>query len=289
MAQPPIELPNEPTILIVDDTPTNLSVLVGILQGCGYRILVARNGQAALEIARRTRPDLMLLDVVMPGMNGFEVCSQLRREPATSETIVIFLSALGDVSDKVSGLELGAADYITKPYQSEEVLARVRGHLLRKQLERDLRISRDSLADELRGAGEMQRLLMPRTLPVNGGVSFAAHYQTSLHAGGDYYDVFSLNEGRVGVFVADVSGHGARAAIIMAMMRTLLHSSEMLLEEPGQVLSSLNLHFAYLQETPLFATAIYSVIDPVAGSMRSACAGHTTPLPLRNGHPVSMV
>jgi len=289
MAQPPIELPNEPTILIVDDTPTNLSVLVGILQGSGYRILVARNGQAALEIARRTRPDLMLLDVAMPGMNGFEVCSQLRREPATSETIVIFLSALGEVSDKVSGLELGAADYITKPYQSEEVLARVRGHLLRKQLERDLRISRDSLADELRGAGEMQRLLLPRTLPVNGGVSFAAHYQTSLHAGGDYYDVFSLNEGRVGVFVADVSGHGARAAIIMAMMRTLLHSSEMLLEEPGQVLSSLNLHFAYLQETPLFATAIYSVIDPVAGSMRTACAGHPTPLLLRDGRPVSIV
>jgi len=289
MAQPPNESPNAPTILVVDDTPTNLSVLVGILQGSGYRILVARNGRAALEIARRTQPDLVLLDVAMPGMNGFDVCRELRLDPAASETIVIFLSALGDVSDKVSGLELGAADYITKPYQSEEVLARVRGHLLRKQLERDLRVSRDSLADELRSAGEMQRLLLPRTLPANGGVSFAAHYQTSLHAGGDYYDVFSLNAGRVGVFVADVSGHGARAAIIMAMMRTLLHSSEMLLEEPGQVLSKLNLHFAYLQETPLFATAVYSVIDPVAGAMRTACAGHPTPLLLRNGNPVSIV
>src|SRR5262245_24758514 len=106
---------SSPTILVVDDTPTNLSVLVGILQGHGYRILVARNGHTAIEIARRTQPDMMLLDVVMPGTNGFDVCRELRRDPALSETIVVFLSALGDVSDKVSGLELGAVDYITKP------------------------------------------------------------------------------------------------------------------------------------------------------------------------------
>src|SRR5262245_65691572 len=91
MAQPPIELPNAPTILVVDDTPTNLSVLVGILQGSGYRILVARNGRAALEIARRTQPDLMLLDVAMPGMNGFDVCREVRLDPTASGRIGIFI------------------------------------------------------------------------------------------------------------------------------------------------------------------------------------------------------
>ena len=154
MALPRNEALDAPTILVVDDTPTNLSVLVRILEGSGYRILVARNGRAALEIARQTRPDLVMLDVVMPELNGFEVCRTLKQDAATRETIVIFLSALGEVADKVSGLELGAADYITKPFQSEEVLARVRGHLLRKQLERDLRLSRDRLAEELRSAGE---------------------------------------------------------------------------------------------------------------------------------------
>jgi len=278
----PTQYSSSPTILVVDDTPTNLSVLVGILQGHGYRILVARNGQSAIEIARRTQPDVMLLDVVMPGLNGFDVCRELRYHPAVSETIVIFLSALGDVSDKVTGLELGAVDYITKPYQSEEVLARVRGHLIRKQLERDLRISRDSLNEELRSAGEMQRMLLPQALPAHSRVSFAAHYRTSLHAGGDYYDVFPLNGDRVGVFVADVSGHGAKAAIIMAMMRTLLHSSEIPLEDPGQVLRSLNLHFSYLKETSLFATALYALIDPTDETLRIACAGHPTPLLLRN-------
>jgi DNA-binding response OmpR family regulator len=153
-----------PTFLIVDDTPMNLSVLLRILEGSGYRILVARNGRAALEIARRTHPDLMLLDVAMPDMSGFDVCRTLKQDGASFETIVIFLSALGELADKVSGLELGAADYITKPFQSEEVLARVRGHLLRKQLERDLRLSRDSLAEEMQSTGEMQRMLLPQTL-----------------------------------------------------------------------------------------------------------------------------
>jgi phosphoserine phosphatase RsbU/P len=287
MTPPRTERPDAPTILIVDDTPMNLSVLVRILDGSGYRILVARNGRAALEIARQTRPDLALLDVAMPDMNGFELCRALKQDAATFETAVIFVSALGEVSDKVSGLELGASDYITKPFQGEEVLARVRGHLLRKQLERDLRTSRDRLAGELRSAGEMQRLLMPRTLPAEGSVTFAAHYVPSLHAGGDYYDILTLDAGRVAVFMADVSGHGARAAIIMAMMRTLLHSMDSPLDDPAQVLGRMNRHFAYLWEAAEFATALYAVIDPRAAGMRIACAGHPRPLLLREGRPVS--
>jgi len=286
MDLPPSEL-DTPTILVVDDSPVNLSVLVRILEGSSYRILVARSGKAALEIARRTQPDLILLDVAMPEMTGFEVCREIKQDATTVDTIVIFLSALGDVADKVSGLDLGAADYITKPFQSEEVLARVRGQLLRKQLERDLRVSRDSLAAEMRSAGEMQQLLLPRTLPVNGNVSFAAHYRTSLHAGGDYYDVLPIDGGRVGVFVADVSGHGARAAIIMAMMRTLLHSSDVCLDDPASILVNMNRHFTYLTETSLYATAIYALIEPAANQMQIACAGHPRPLLIRSDQAVS--
>src|SRR4030095_167600 len=126
------------TILVVDDNPVNLQVLVRTLDGSGHRILVAMDGRAALEIARRARPDLMLLDVMMPGLDGFEVCRSIKADVATSETIVIFLSAPGEVADKVSGLKLGAVDYITKPIQAEEVLARVETHLSRQYLEREL-------------------------------------------------------------------------------------------------------------------------------------------------------
>jgi sigma-B regulation protein RsbU (phosphoserine phosphatase) len=286
MAIPPTKASGADTILVVDDTPINLQVLVRILDGSGYRILAARNGRTALEIARQVQPDLVLLDVAMPGMDGFEVCRALREDPSTAAIIVIFLSAHGEVSEKVSGLELGAEDYITKPFQSQEVLARVRGHLLRKRLERDLRQSRDGLEREMTSAGEMQHALLPTALPADEGVTFAAHYRTSLHAGGDYYDVFRVDRDRIAIVVADVAGHGARAAIVMAMMRTLLHALEKPLDNPAQVFKRLNQHFAYLRGTALFATALYAVIEPRSRHLAIACAGHPSPLLVQADHTI---
>src|SRR6186997_1714021 len=143
------------TILVVDDSATNLQVLARTLQGSGHRILAAKDGPTAIEIAKKAKPDLVLLDVMMPGMDGFEVCRRLKSQPETRDTIVIFLSARGELADKVSGLELGAIDYITKPIQGEEVLARVAVHLTRQHLERELRQNRDRLDKELAGAAEM--------------------------------------------------------------------------------------------------------------------------------------
>ena len=126
---------------------------------------------------------------MMPDMDGFEVCRALKARPETREAVVIFLSALGEVAEKVSGLSIGAADYITKPIQAEEVLARVTTHLTRQYLERELRRSRDRLDRELANAADMQRQLLPRRMPEHPAVEFAGFYQTSRHAGGDYYDV----------------------------------------------------------------------------------------------------
>ena len=155
------------TILVVDDNPTNLQVLVRTLHGRGHRILAAKDGRTALEIAHRARPDLMLLDVMMPEMDGFEVCRAIKAHPDTRDTVVIFLSALGDVADKVSGLQLGAVDYITKPIQAEEVLARVANHLSHQHLARELRRSRDQLDRELASAARMQRLILPPAMPAH--------------------------------------------------------------------------------------------------------------------------
>jgi sigma-B regulation protein RsbU (phosphoserine phosphatase) len=279
MLHDPLAAPSS-TILIVDDTPTNLQVLVRTLQGSGHRILAAKDGPTALEIAARAKPDLMLLDVMMPGMDGFEVCRVLKSQPETRQTQVIFLSARGEVTDKVSGLELGAIDYITKPIQSEEVLARVAMHLSRLHLEHELRRSRDRLDKELRGAADMQRLLLPAGMPSHPAISFASFYQTSRHAGGDYYDVLPLYGDRIGVLVADVSGHGAPAAIIMAMIRAVVHSFPGVPDDPPKLLRYLNSHFDFLWESPMYATAVYAVIDPSARTMKLSSAGH--PLPLRS-------
>ena len=111
-------------ILLVDDNPTNLQVLFKTLEGSGYRLLAARDGEAALYTAKRARPALILLDVMMPGMDGFEVCERLKADPETADIAVIFLSALTDSQSKVHGLAIGGVDYIAKPFQTDEVLAR---------------------------------------------------------------------------------------------------------------------------------------------------------------------
>ena len=277
------------TILVVDDSATNLQVLVRTLDGTGHRILAARDGETALEIVRRVKPDLMLLDVMMPGIDGFEVCRIVKNDPDTRETVIIFLSARGEVADKVSGLELGAADYVTKPIQGEEVLARVATHLSRQHLERALRLSRDRLDRELASAARMQRLILPAAMPQHPGVSFAAYYETSRHAGGDYYDVLPLGDDRFGIMVADVSGHGAPAAIVMAMIRAVVHTYPGEAADPPAVLHHINRHFRFLWDTAMYATAVYGVLDVGRRTLRVSSAGHPLPLVVRDGHHVTTV
>ncbi|MEG3991321.1 response regulator [Microcoleus sp. S28C3] len=119
----------ENTILVVDDTPTNLQVLFDLLSEQGYRVAIAKNGETALQRVQLSEPNLILLDVMMPGIDGFETCQRLKANPATRDIPVIFMTALSDSVDQVKGLSLGAVDYITKPIQHEEVLARIRVHL----------------------------------------------------------------------------------------------------------------------------------------------------------------
>jgi sigma-B regulation protein RsbU (phosphoserine phosphatase) len=275
------------TILAVDDSSTNLQVVVRTLYGSGHRILVAKDGPTALEIALRASPDLVLLDVMMPGMDGFEVCRALKARPETRDAAVIFMSARGELSDKISGLELGAVDYITKPIQAEEVLARVGAHLSRQHLERALRVSRDKLDRELAGAARMQRSILPAAMPEHPRVNFAAYYETSRHAGGDYYDVLPLGGDRFGIMVADVSGHGAPSAIVMAMIRAVLHTYPGLPNDPPAVLDHINRHFRFLWESSMYATAVYAVLDAGRGTLRVSCAGHPPPLLLRPGETAS--
>lgn len=127
-----------PSILVVDDTLENLRLLAGMLADRGLDVRPVTSGRDALSAIEHELPDLVLLDVTMPEMNGFEVCSKLKENPAWREIPVIFLTALSELSDKVRGFEVGGADYITKPFQLEEVLARVNHHLVLQQARRDL-------------------------------------------------------------------------------------------------------------------------------------------------------
>jgi signal transduction histidine kinase len=125
-------------VLVVDDTPTNIQVLFDLLDAAGYRVAIAKSGEIALQRIQRHLPDLILLDVMMPGMDGFEVCRRLKADPQTRDIPVLFMTALTDTVNKVQGLQLGAVDYLTKPIQHEEVMARIRVHLQLRSLQRSL-------------------------------------------------------------------------------------------------------------------------------------------------------
>ncbi|ALG68663.1 sensor histidine kinase [Beggiatoa leptomitoformis] len=133
------------TLLVVDDMPDNVAVLFGFLRNAGFTVLVAQDGEAAIQVLEHARPDLILLDVMMPGMDGFMVCQRLKSDENTREIPIIFMTALTDTVDKVKGFKLGAADYITKPIHHEEVLARINAHVQLRQQQQYIQIQNNEL------------------------------------------------------------------------------------------------------------------------------------------------
>jgi PAS domain S-box-containing protein len=140
---------DQAAILLVDDNPTNLEVLYKTLENKDYRLLVAKDGAAALDIIRNVHPTLVLLDVMMPEMDGFEVCEIIKADPATADVAVVFLSALGDIESKVKGFQAGGVDYVSKPFQADEVVMRVATHVKVKRLERELSRKNQLLESEI--------------------------------------------------------------------------------------------------------------------------------------------
>ena len=265
------------SILLVDDQPANLQLLIHTLERFGCKLLVAKNGEAALTIAQKAFPDLILLDIMMPGIDGFEVCRRLKADPATEKIPVIFLSALDETGDKVRGLELGAVDYIAKPFQPEEVIARVNTHLTIHQLSREVQKQRDELEHELQVVSQLQRGLLPECLPQIPGVKLAVHYETSRYTGGDYYDVMELPNGLLAILVADAEGHSAPGTVMMAMTCALFRSCSACLGEPDKTLSYINENLCKVNKES-FVTAIYTVYDKSSRKLKIARAGHPLPI-----------
>jgi sigma-B regulation protein RsbU (phosphoserine phosphatase) len=268
-------------LLLVDDNPTNLQVLYQTLETTGCKLLVAKDGETALSIAQKAAPDLILLDIMMPGIDGFEVCRRLKDNPDTANIPVIFLSALTDTKDKVQGLQLGAVDYVSKPFQPDEVIARVNTHLTIHRLKREVEQKKDALEDELEVVSTVQRRLLPKKLPEIAGLKLAVHYETSLYAGGDYYDIAKVADNQWGFLVADAEGHSAPAAVMMAMTCALFRSYPESPAEPGDLLYFLNRHLCKVAD-PSFVTALYVVYDADHRRLKIARAGHPPPMIYRS-------
>ncbi|NJN86349.1 MAG: response regulator [Leptolyngbyaceae cyanobacterium SL_7_1] len=150
------------TVLIVDDTPSNLNLLFNVLRNSGFKVLVAQSGKSALQKVEYANPDLILLDILMPGMDGFATCEALKAQPSTQDIPIIFMTALSETVDKVKGLRLGAVDYITKPFQQEEVLARIQLHLNLRRLTRQVQEQNAQLEQQIQERAQVENRLRQR-------------------------------------------------------------------------------------------------------------------------------
>ena len=258
-----------PRILVVDDEHLNRYTLERMLAGEGFDVLLAANGIEGRALAQRLQPDLILLDIMMPGESGLETLAKLKEEHSTGATPVILLSALDDVDTKVRGFDLGAVDYVTKPFEFREVLARIRNCLkLVKAYEAVISAQAERLA-QVRDA-QQAILVRPQDMP---GAGFAVSYQPVLEAGGDFYDVIPAGDG-YGYFVADVSGHDLKASFATAGLKVLVRQNSGPLYTPTETLLAINRVLGQVLPSGVFLTACYLMLNARRTRITFFSCGH---------------
>ena len=275
---------SESRVLIVDDVKANVDILVEALRH-EYKLSVALDGAAALRSVEKSPPDLVLLDIVMPGVDGYEVCRQLRASEATRELPVMFLSSLEDVKNKAQGFEVGGNDYLTKPFEVLEVKARVRS-LLKAKLYADA--VREAVARDLGIAREIQMGILPADLAQatkGTGLDVHAIIEPARSVGGDLYEVLRISDKRVLVALGDVSGKGIPASIFMAVAITVLRTLGRQIAEPDEILRRLNDELAEQNPRGMFVTIQCLVFDLEHGRVSCAGAGHHELAVLSPGRP----
>jgi sigma-B regulation protein RsbU (phosphoserine phosphatase) len=274
------------TILAVDDAPENLDVVKGILLD-DYHIKVAVNGKVALKIAESQSPDLILLDIMMPEIDGYEVCRLLKANPATRDIPVIFLTAMGEAADEAQGFSIGAADYILKPVNPLLLKARVKTHLALKQSMDKLHSAyavinnqKERMQRELNVGRDIQLSMVPDTFP-----AFPEHTEFDIHAlllpaleiGGDFYDYFFIDRDKLCVCVGDVSGKGVPAALFMAITKTLIKSTAGEDHSPASIITRVNDEISQDNPSCMFITLFVGILHIKSGEFRYTNAGHPYP------------
>jgi phosphoserine phosphatase RsbU/P len=275
------------TVLLVDDAPANIQIVNSILKDI-YKIRIATSGVKALELVKVTPlPDLILLDVMMPDMNGYEVCTQLKRRQDTRDIPVIFLTGQTHVDEETRGFDVGAVDYIHKPFSPAVVKARVQTHLVLRGIREQLAQRLLTIQKELETARQIQLSILPSEIPKIEGLDIAARYVPMAAVAGDFYDFIVLDEKHIGILVADVSGHGMPAALIASMLKIALSAQVAHAADPAQVLLGLNQALCGKFQHH-YVTAAYLFVDMQKRTLTYAGAGHP-PLLLRDGKGVREV
>jgi sigma-B regulation protein RsbU (phosphoserine phosphatase) len=301
----PPSIPQQ-TVLVVDDTPDNITLMSGILND-DYQIKVALNGNKALSIAQSENPpDIILLDIMMPEMDGYEVCRKLKANESTAGIPVIFVTAMTDTDDETQGLSLGAVDYISKPVSPPLVLARVKTQLrlynqnrylddLVQQRTRQLTIEtehRQKLENELQVARDIQMAMLPRQ--TDGGITagrckVSAQLRPAREVGGDFYCIFPIEKNKIIFAIGDVSGKSVPAALFMARACTLLENIGSDEHSPEKILFRMNQALSRNNDECMFVTVGCGVLDTHSGELIYASAGHEPPVLIQQNGSASML
>jgi sigma-B regulation protein RsbU (phosphoserine phosphatase) len=275
-------------VLIVDDAKANVDILIEGLKR-HYKLSVALNGEMALKAAAQQPPDLVLLDVLMPGMGGFDVCRRLRSNPETADVPIMFLSSLEEIEDKAKGFEAGANDYVTKPFEMLEVKARVHS-LIKAKAYSDA--AKEQIASELRVARDIQRGILPANFEKferDYGVDIEAVLEPAREVGGDLYGVCAAGPERLVLFLGDVSGKGIAASLFMVRAVSLARLLAQEVPEPECILERLNNELAADNPSGMFVTFVCAVYTPSTGKLSLANAGQCRPLLLRAADPPTWI
>jgi len=286
----------QPRILIVDDEPFNIDYLEQELEDLNYETLSASNGREALEKIQSEMPDLVLLDIMMPVMDGFAVLEKVKADPATRAIPIIIISANNDLKSVARGIEMGAEDYLPKPFEPAILHARISSSLEKKELRDKEHLYLQSLERELHIARDIQAEFLPSTLPLAQGWEIAAYFKAANMVAGDYYDAFTLPDGNLVCVVGDVCGKGVGAALFMTLFRSLIRATftSTYLSSgaiPGTLpaadrlwhsIAFTNKYVATTHEQALvFSTVFIALIDVQNGSLTYINAGNEAPCLLR--------
>lgn len=268
-----------PLILIVDDNPANVEILQMRLAANNYEIITAADGEEGLAMARDALPDLILLDIMMPKMDGIEVCRHIRADDSLPFIPIIMVTAKADSKDVVAGLEAGGDEYLTKPVDHAALVARVKSMLRIKELHDTVLEQSAQLKAQLETATQIQSLFWPKIPELKAGGHIWAESAPAGYVGGDLYDVIRLPDNSLLAYVADVSGKGVPAALIMAALSTNIRSEALLQSEVDKLLEAVNNRLHRLtSEEGFFATIVIGRYWPASGKMQLALGGHLQPL-----------
>ena len=277
-------------LLVVDDNEMNRDMICRRLSRRGHTVETAENGQQALDMIAEQAFDVILLDIMMPGISGIEVLKTLRKTYTASELPVIMATAKSDSEDIVEALKLGANDYVAKPLNFPVVAGRVDTQLSLKKAQDALKIAHDRMKRDLEAAAQVQQALLPHDVPEMDSFEVAWKYCPCDELAGDFLNIFRIDENTIGMYIVDVSGHGVPAAFfaftVSRILSPLSGSDSIILNaestasaaSPIAVLTKLNKLFPFETNNNRYCTLLYGILDNHSGLLRLASAGHPAPI-----------